>query len=148
MSPELKLYYDGLKTTDIALMFKVSEPAIRGRLQRERAALKIAPRPRLHVINEDVSEFVNDKSLVLSLIKEGVTSSEISKKWDINKSTVTVYLRKWGVLIDNDERSMESYTLSDLYTGWADIIRAMAEGDSDAILTINRKPMIKLVRIL
>jgi len=144
MSPDLQLYYNNVQVQHIAKGAGVSVPAMNGRLVKERKFLGLKSRGRSasRYVGEDIAEFINDKSLVLELAKDGMEATTIGDKWGINRRTVVKYLSKWGFVLGKESEN-ESISLSDLYTGWADIRKG-----TEMLLTINRKPMFKLVRII
>lgn len=137
MSPELTLYYDGVSLKSIVGNARIKSSTMRERLKKERKELGLDPRPRLPL----VEEFVSDKMLVLDLIRSGVSEKDIAEKWELTVTTVYKYLRSWGVLLGDDVKNIEFHTLSELYKNWTEM-------PTEAIITINRKPTFKLVRIL
>ena len=142
MSPELKLYYQHVDMDHIAKGAGTSNALMVSKLQYERKKLGLIKRPRTpdKWMSDDVLEFVSDKSLVLELYKSGLTIAQIADKWGINGATAGKYMSKWGAVID---KITETITLAGLYTGWADIPQGQ-----EMLLTINRRPMFKLVRII
>jgi len=138
MSPELKLYYEGLKISDIARTFRISDKIMRSRLYHQR--IKIGSSPRKPLRKTTGIEFENDKAMILELVKSGMSNVDIADKWEVSLSMVSRHMKKWGV--EWDKRA-ESLSLSELYTGWADIPQG-----KEMLLTVNKRPMFKLVRII
>ena len=142
MSPELSLYYQHESIQSLANACQISRVNMIARLLKERRRLGLSVRERTEHLTNDILEFMEDRDMVIQLAKDGMSFLEIAKKWDIDQRTVSKYLSRWGMIIDANTE-IDSIGLNDLYTGWADIRRG-----TELILTINRKPMFKLVRIL
>ena len=144
MSPDLQLYYNNVQVQHIAKGAGIAITGMNKRLAKERKSLGLKTRGRSasRYVGEDIAEFINDKSLVLELAKDGMEPSTIGGKWGINRGTVAKYLSDWGFVLGKESEN-ETISLSELYTGWADIRKG-----TEMLLTINRKPMFKLVRII
>ena len=142
MSPELKLYYKQINISVIAKGAGVTRSAMASRLSYERKLSNLKPRDRNGEAwrTDELIEFINDRQMVSELYKAGITISDIASKWGIERQAASKYMRKWGVVVDE---LMETITLAGLYTGWADVMPG-----KELLLTINKKPMFKLVRVL
>ena len=141
MSPELKLYYDNVSISSIAMIADTNNNTIVIRLLKERKKLGLKRRGWVATyVSEEILEFLDDKELIITLVKDGMTFKDVGDKWGVDQRTVRKYLSQWG-MVAGDESYKIKVSLSELYTVWADL-------HEDAILTINKKPMCKLVRII
>ena len=143
MSPELVLYYEHKSIQSISDACGVSRKAMTSRLIKQRKKLEMMTRGRgaTHV-SDDMMEFIADRNLIIELAKSGMNFLDIANKWDIDERTVSKYLGRWGMVIDANV-DVESISLIELYTGWAEIPQG-----KEMFLTVNKKPMLKVVWIL
>ena len=144
MSPELKLYYQHVQIKHIAKGANCPVQTMTARLSKERARLNLKPRGRVesHEVSKDVAEFIADKDMVMQLYKADITLQDIADKWGVARNTLIKYLRLWGAMCGSD-KFLNTITLAGLYTGWADIPRG-----EEMLLTVNKRPTFKLVRII
>ena len=124
--------------TELSSNFSISVNLMKSRLWHQRQKLKLNPRkPVRKLVSEGLE---SDKALILELVKDGMSNVDIADKWEVSLSMVSRCLKKWGLEWDKGSASL---SLSELYTGWADIPQG-----KEMLLTINKRPMFKLVRIL
>lgn len=138
MSPELTLYYQGYAVKDIAKNKKMSRPHLSNKLRKERQNLNLKERVDYVYRKAEVLEFYEDKELVLELLESGVTLVQIALKWDISLDTVRRAFKEWS--IKSNYKSYTCVTLSDFYKDWQ-------TAPEDFVLTINKKPMFKVVKL-
>lgn len=138
MSPELTLYYQGYAIKDIAKSKKMTRSYLSIKLKQERQSLNLTERIDYRYTKAEVLEFYEDKELVLELLESGVTLVQIALKWDISLDTVRRAFKEWS--IKSNYKSYTCVTLSDFYKDWQ-------TAPEDFVLTINKKPMFKVVKL-
>ena len=138
MSPELTLYYEGYPIKDIAKSKKVTRPSLSLKLKQERVLLGLKDRLNTSHRKPEVIEFHADKHLVLGLLESNVSVCEIARTWDVCTDTVRRALKDWD--ISSNHKSLNYLTLSELYSGWAD-------APAEFVLSVNRKPTFKVIRL-
>lgn len=141
MSPELVMYYRGESLKTIAEASGTKTKTISNRLRKERIRLGYKNRPQRETwTGSSVTEFLADRTIVIELAKCGFNNNQIAEKWDVDSRTVAKYLEIWGRRIDVLP-DIKSISLSELYNNWSDV-------HEDMIVTVNKRPMFKLVRLV
>lgn len=141
MSPSLTMYYENFSLAAIANSIGIRADAMGERLKRERKKLGLKPRVSYERLSVDTRDFIEDKDLVLQLLESGMSVTEIGEKYDVCRRTVAKNIANWGwVTRRNLGEDMESWNITELYKGWS-------EAPDELIITVNKQPEFKLVRI-
>jgi len=139
MSPEYKLYLKGVPTAHIAAPLKVSTATMTMRLARERKAngyeLYVPP---IFISMKEVEE---DKELILVMLADGITLSEVARKWEITRTTLRKHLDLWGYTLHSTAKDLPCYTLKEIADDWRNL-------EDEFLIKVARQPIFKVSRLI
>ena len=142
IADSMTMYYEGVPMASIAKAMKCNLNTLKSRIWKERDSRGLNKRKKVHKkLNSEVLEFITDKEMVMDLYKSGVLPVDIADKWGTTTATVLKYLNEWGFI--TKQKITNTISLSELYKEWAHTVKG-----EEMILTVNKRPMFKLVRIL
>ena len=142
LKDSMTMYYAGVPIEDIAQSARCKIGAMQKRITVERKRLGLIKRKKVsRRLSTEVLEFINDKEIVIELYQDSILPVDIADKWGTTTATVIKYLNKWGFI--TDQKITNIISLSELYKQWAHTVKG-----EEMILTVNKRPMFKLMRIL
>ena len=133
-SPELKDYYNGMKTTELAAKYGVCFTTMSKSIHRERQTLG------LELYSEQM--FVDakkDKDIIMELARSGITNESIVEKYDLSRTRGLKLIKKWkqeDAAKKHSGRTMSAYEFK-LQNAWEDL-------EEDVVITIKGIPRYKI----
>lgn len=129
----LRRYYCHYSLRDIAKHIGTTYGTIKTKILRLRKRFNLPPRDRTH--SDNVLAFIQDRELISTLFREGLSIRQIADKYEISHTYVASFLEEWGVneVKRTNLGHLPTVNLAGFYTGWHDITE-------ESIITVNKKP--------